>query len=76
MPAKRQSGTAIKDPTLLEMGKPEEAGQPANSLKIERPYSLPGTVHEAVVYAESLYEAVLRGLKLRKLLGTGYTSRW
>jgi uncharacterized protein YecE (DUF72 family) len=43
MPAKKRSAvTPIKDPTLFEMGKLEEAGRLANSLKIERPYSEPG----------------------------------
>jgi Protein of unknown function DUF72 len=32
----------IRNPTLFEMDKLEVAGQPANSLKVERPYSEPG----------------------------------
>jgi hypothetical protein len=43
MPPKRRSVvTPIKDPTLFEMGKLEEAGTLANSLNVERPYSGPG----------------------------------
>jgi uncharacterized protein YecE (DUF72 family) len=42
MPPMKRSVTPIKDPTLFEMGKLEEAGTLANSLKIERPYSEPG----------------------------------
>jgi len=43
MPPKRRSAvTRIKDPTLFEMGKLEEAGTLANSIKVERPYSEPG----------------------------------
>jgi len=41
-PKKRSTVTPIKDPTLFEMGKLEEAGTLANSLKIERQYSEPG----------------------------------
>jgi len=41
-PKKRPTVTPIQDPTLFEMGKLEEAGTLANSLKIERPYSEPG----------------------------------
>lgn len=41
MPPKRPV-TPIKDPTMFEMGKLEEAGNLANSLKVERPYSEPG----------------------------------
>jgi hypothetical protein len=39
---KRSTVTPIKDPTLFEMGKLEEAGTLANSLNVERPYSEPG----------------------------------
>jgi uncharacterized protein YecE (DUF72 family) len=39
---KKRPVTPIKDPTLFEMGKLEEAGTLANSLKVERPYSEPG----------------------------------
>jgi uncharacterized protein YecE (DUF72 family) len=43
MPAKKRSTvTPIKNPTLFEMGKLETAGQLANSLNVERPYSEPG----------------------------------
>src|SRR6267378_4925783 len=43
MPLKRRSPvTPIRDPTLFEMGKLEEAGTLANSLNVERPYSEPG----------------------------------
>jgi hypothetical protein len=42
MTAKKRSVTPIKDPTLFEMGKLEEAGTLANSLTVERPYSEPG----------------------------------
>jgi uncharacterized protein YecE (DUF72 family) len=42
MPPKKRSVTPIKDPTLFEMGKLEEAGTLANSLSVERPYSDPG----------------------------------
>jgi uncharacterized protein YecE (DUF72 family) len=41
-PKKRAKVTPIKDPTLFEMGKLEEAGRLANSLEVERPYSAPG----------------------------------
>jgi len=41
-PKKRSRVTRIKDPTLFEMGKLEEAGTLANALKVERPYSEPG----------------------------------
>jgi hypothetical protein len=42
MPKKRATVTPIKNPTLFEMGKLEEAGRLANALKVERPYSEPG----------------------------------
>ncbi len=42
MAKKRSTATPIKDPTLFEMDKLEEAGSVANSLQIGRPYSLPG----------------------------------
>lgn len=42
MPPKKRPVTPIKDPTLFEMSKLEEAGTLANSLKVERPYSEPG----------------------------------
>jgi uncharacterized protein YecE (DUF72 family) len=42
MPPKKRSVTPIKDPTLFEMGKLEEAGTLANSLNVGRPYSEPG----------------------------------
>jgi uncharacterized protein YecE (DUF72 family) len=38
-PKKRSAVTPIKDPTLFEMGKLEEAGRLANALAVERPYS-------------------------------------
>jgi hypothetical protein len=41
-PKKRSTVTPIREPTLFEMGKLEEAGALANSLKIERPYFEPG----------------------------------
>jgi uncharacterized protein YecE (DUF72 family) len=41
-PKKRSTVTPIKDPTLFEMEKLEEAGHLANSLNVERPYSEPG----------------------------------
>jgi uncharacterized protein YecE (DUF72 family) len=41
-PRKRSTITPIKDPTLFEMGKLEEAGRLANALQVERPYSEPG----------------------------------
>jgi uncharacterized protein YecE (DUF72 family) len=41
-PKKRSTVTPIKDPTLFEMGKLEEAGTLVNSLSVERPYSEPG----------------------------------
>lgn len=34
--------TPIRDPTLFEMGKLEQAGELVNRLKVERPYSEPG----------------------------------
>lgn len=40
--SKRPKVEPIRDPTLFEMGKLEEAGTLANSLKVERPYSEPG----------------------------------
>ena len=39
---KRPKVEPIRDPTLFEMGKLEDAGRLANSLKVERPYSEPG----------------------------------
>src|SRR5882762_7132635 len=43
MPPKRRSAvTPLKDPTLFEMDKLEEAGTLANPLNVERPYSEPG----------------------------------
>lgn len=39
---KRPKVEPIRDPTLFEMGKLEQAGQLANLLKVERPYSEPG----------------------------------
>jgi uncharacterized protein YecE (DUF72 family) len=42
MTPKKQPVTPIKNPTLFEMGKLEEAGRIANLLKVERPYSEPG----------------------------------
>ena len=39
---KRPKVEPIRNPTLFEMGKLEEAEKPASSLKVERPYSLPG----------------------------------
>jgi uncharacterized protein YecE (DUF72 family) len=43
MPAKKRSTvTPIKDPTLFEMGKLEEAGKLANLLHVARPYDEPG----------------------------------
>ena len=41
-PKKRSTVTRIKDPTLFEMGKLEEARTHVNSLKVERPHSEPG----------------------------------
>jgi Protein of unknown function DUF72 len=41
-PKKRSTVTPIKDPTLFEMGKLEEAGTLANLLNVVRPYSEPG----------------------------------
>jgi hypothetical protein len=42
MAPKKPTVTPIKDPTLFEMGKLEEAGRLANALKVKRPYSEPG----------------------------------
>jgi uncharacterized protein YecE (DUF72 family) len=43
MPPKKPSTiTPIKEPTLFEIGKVEEAGTLVNSLSVERPYSEPG----------------------------------
>ncbi len=43
MPPKRRSAvTPLKDPTLFEVGKLEEAGTLANSLNVQRPYTEPG----------------------------------
>lgn len=39
---KRPRVKPIRDPTLFEMGKLEEAGRLANLLKVERPYAEPG----------------------------------
>jgi uncharacterized protein YecE (DUF72 family) len=39
---KRSKVEPIRDPTLFEMGKLEDAGRLANALKVERPYSEPG----------------------------------
>ena len=41
-PKKRSTVTPIKNPSLFEMDKLEEAGTLANSLQIKRPYSEPG----------------------------------
>jgi uncharacterized protein YecE (DUF72 family) len=42
MPPKRRKVEPIRNPTLFEMGKLEEAGGLASSLKLQRPYSEPG----------------------------------
>jgi len=39
----RPKVTPIRDPTLLEMEKLENAAELRSQLKIDRPYSLPGT---------------------------------
>src|SRR5437879_3765341 len=39
---KRPKVEPIREPTLFEMGKLEDAGQLANSLPVERPYYEPG----------------------------------
>ena len=39
---KRPKAEPIRNPTLFEMDKPEQAGQLVNSLNVERPYSEPG----------------------------------
>jgi uncharacterized protein YecE (DUF72 family) len=41
MSPKRPKVGPIRDPTLFEMGKLEEAGRPTNLLNVERPYSEP-----------------------------------
>ncbi|HVS89757.1 MAG TPA: DUF72 domain-containing protein [Candidatus Acidoferrum sp.] len=41
--SQRPKVETIRNPTLFQMEKLEEAGKLANSLKVERPYSLPGT---------------------------------
>jgi uncharacterized protein YecE (DUF72 family) len=40
--AKRPRVEPIRNPTLFEMDKPEQAGRLVNSLNVERPYSEPG----------------------------------
>jgi hypothetical protein len=40
--AQRQKVEPIRNPTLFQMEKLEEAGKLADSLKVERPFSLPG----------------------------------
>ena len=66
MPPKRRSTVIpIKDPTLFEMGKLEEAGTLANSLKVERPYSEPGlflgtSAFTAAGWPGSFYPAGMR----------------
>jgi hypothetical protein len=40
--AKHPRVEPIRNPTLFEMDKPEQAGQLVNSLNVERPYSEPG----------------------------------
>ena len=42
LPKKRSTVTPIKDPTLFEMEKVEDAPEPANPPNIARPFSLPG----------------------------------
>jgi hypothetical protein len=42
MPPKRPKIEPIRDPTLFEMGKLEEAGGLTKLLDVERPYSEPG----------------------------------
>jgi hypothetical protein len=42
MAGKRPKVEPIRNPTLFEMDKLEQAGQLMNSLKVERPYSEPG----------------------------------
>jgi len=42
MVGKRPKAEPIRNPTLFEMDKPEQAGQLVNSLNVERPYSEPG----------------------------------
>ncbi len=43
MAGRRPKVTPIRDPTLFEMEKLEQAANLTTDLKIERPYSLPGT---------------------------------
>ena len=42
MPPKRPKVEPIRNPTLFEIDKLEQAGNLANSLNVERPYSEPG----------------------------------
>ena len=42
MPPKRPKVEPIRNPTLFEMDKLEQAGSLVNSLNVERPYSEPG----------------------------------
>jgi uncharacterized protein YecE (DUF72 family) len=42
MVGKRPKVEPLRNPTLFEMGKLEQAAKPANSLGVERPYSEPG----------------------------------
>jgi hypothetical protein len=41
MPARRTKVEPIRNPTLFEMEKLEQAGELANSIKVERPYTEP-----------------------------------
>jgi hypothetical protein len=74
---KRPKVEPIRSPTFFEMGRPEDAGQVANSLHVERPYYEPGlllgtSAFTAAGWEGSFYPA---GMKPRDRLSTELEMR-
>ena len=74
MNPKRSKVTPIRNPTLLEMEKLEEAEKPASGPAVERPYSLPGTFGGTEVIEEEC-RVIRSRLKLITLLRGGLLNK-
>jgi hypothetical protein len=65
---KRPKVEPMRNPTLFDMEKLEDAAKPASELKVERPYSLPGILLGTSAFTAAGWEGSLypRGTQPRK----------
>ena len=70
MKSQRHKVERIRNPTLFEMEKLEEAVKPASELKVERPFSLPGILFGTSAFTAAGWEGSFysRGMQLRDFL--------